>query len=260
MDPAWFAIMYARYMKNSMDVVILAAGKGTRMNSELPKVLHKICGQPLLHHVLDNVEQVFSGPPYVIVGHQAEKVRKAFRDRSAVFVLQEEQLGTGHAVMQAEPFLSGRDGTVMVLNGDMPLIDPGIIKELAFHHSKTRASATVLTVRMPDPKGYGRIIRDRSGNLERIVEQKDASLGELEIDEINTGTYCFNGRDLFDALHEVRSENAQHEYYLTDVIGILRKKGKKVAAFLIDDHMASLGINTRDQLAEAERIFRQRRK
>lgn len=242
------------------EVIILAAGKGTRMNSDLPKVLHKICGEPLLHHVLNNVRGVFSSPPYVVIGHQAEKVRSLFKDYPAVFVLQEEQLGTGHAVMQAEPFLKDRDLTVMVLNGDMPLINPGIIKDLAQYHYGSGASATVLTVKMDDPKGYGRIVRDRSGHLEKIVEQKDASLGELEINEINTGTYCFNSKDLFAALHDVRSENAQHEYYLTDVIAILRSKRKKVCAFLIDDAQSAIGINTKEQLSEAERVFRSRSK
>ncbi len=247
-------------MQENTDIVILAAGKGTRMNSDLPKVLHKICGRPLLYHVLSNVKEVFPDPPYVIVGHKADKVRDMFKDMPAVFVLQEEQLGTGHAVMQAEPLLAARDSTVMVLNGDMPLIDAGIIRGLLDHHTRSRSSAAVLTVNMPDPNGYGRIVRDSSGRLEKIVEQKDASLGELEITEINTGTYCFKSRDLFDALHEVRSENAQHEYYLTDVIGILRKRGKKVSAYLIDDYRSSIGINTREQLAEAERILKQRRK
>lgn len=244
-------------MKNT-EVVILAAGKGTRMNSDLPKVLHKICGKPLLHHVLGNVKEVFATPPYIVIGYQADKVRAAFKQYPAVFVLQEEQLGTGHAVMQTEPFLQESDSTVMVLNGDMPLINSGIIRDLSEHHSKSGASATVLTVKMGDPNGYGRIVRDRFGHLERIVEQKDASLGELEINEINTGTYCFESRALFTALQEVRSENAQHEYYLTDVIAILRRQRQKVAAFLINDPGAAIGINTKEQLAEAEEIFRSR--
>ncbi len=244
-------------MKNT-EVVILAAGKGTRMNSDLPKVLHKICGKPLLHHVLNNVKEVFLNPPYIVVGHQADKVKAIFKEYPAFFVLQEEQLGTGHAVMQTEPFLKDRDATIMVLNGDMPLINSFIINDLAQYHSGSGASATALTVRMDDPKGYGRIIRDRSGHLEKIVEQKDASLGELEVNEINTGTYCFNGKDLFSALHEVRSENAQHEYYLTDVIAILRKKRKKVCALLIEDPLSAIGINTKEQLAEAESVFKSR--
>lgn len=228
------------------------------MNSDLPKVLHKICGKPLLHHVLNNVKEVFASPPYVVIGYQAEKVRAAFKQYPVIFILQEEQLGTGHAVMQAEPVLKDSDSTIMVLNGDMPLINSGIIRDLASHHYGSGASATVLTVKMDDPKGYGRIVRDRSGHLEKIVEQKDASLGELEIKEINTGTYCFESRALFSALHEVRSENAQHEYYLTDVIAILRKQRQKVAAFLMNDPFSAIGINTKEQLAEAEKIFKSR--
>ncbi|MFA5103608.1 MAG: sugar phosphate nucleotidyltransferase [Candidatus Margulisiibacteriota bacterium] len=244
-------------MKNT-EVVILAAGKGTRMNSDLPKVLHKICGKPLLYHVLGNVKEVFSAPPYIVIGYQAEKVKAAFKQYPAVFVLQEEQLGTGHAVLQTESFLRDKESTVMVLNGDMPLINSRIISDLMMHHLRNGASATVLTVKMDDPKGYGRIVRGRTGHLEKIVEQKDASLGELEINEINTGTYCFKSRDLFAALHEVRSENVQHEYYLTDIIAILRKQKKKVSAFLIDDPLSAIGINTKEQLAEAEKIFKSR--
>lgn len=244
-------------MKNT-EIVVLAAGKGTRMKSDLPKVLHKICGKPILHYVLKSAAEVFDCVPYVVVGYQAQKVKDAFKNRDVNFVLQEEQLGTGHAVMQAEPFLSKKDSTIIVLNGDMPLITPSILKSLAQHHKDSKVSATVLTATLSDPKGYGRIVRGRFNELEKIVEQKDASLGELEITEINTGTYCFDSKDLFATLHEVRSENAQHEYYLTDVIAILRKKWKKVAAFCIDDPMSAIGINTKEQLAEAEKILCER--
>ncbi len=242
----------------SIEFVILAAGKGTRMKSDLPKVLHKICGKPLLHHVLNNVEKIFNGTPYVVIGHKADKVKSQFKNRKVFFVLQPEQLGTGHALMQTEPFLNGKDAVIVVLNGDMPLISSEIISSLIEYHKKNRASATVLTVKMDDPTGYGRIVRNRFGHLEKIVEHKDASLGELEIKEINTGTYCFEAKELFKYLHNVRKENAQHEYYLTDVIDILRKNGKKVSAYMIEDQHAAIGINTKEQLAEAERIFKSR--
>lgn len=245
-------------LEKPIEFIILAAGKGTRMKSDLPKVLHKIDGKPLLHHVLSTVENIFDGKPYIIVGYKAEKVISSFKNRNVIFVHQAEQLGTGHAVMQAEPYLANKNAIVVVLNGDMPLISSDILLSLIDHHKKSKASATVLTVKMDNPEGYGRIIRDKFGHLEKIVEDKDASLGELEIKEVNTGTYCFESKDLFKYLHFVRKENAQHEYYLTDVIDILRKNRKKVGAFMIEDQYAVIGINTIEQLKEAERIFKRR--
>ena len=242
-------------MSKVINVVVLAAGKGTRMKSDLPKVLHKICGHPLLYHVLRSVEKLNVRATYVVVGYMAEKVKETFKKQKVYFVLQKEQLGTGHAVMQAEPFLKGPGSTVLVLNGDMPLITPQILKELIAHHEQKKASATVLTAVLENPDGYGRIVRDGHGDIEKIVEQKDSSLSELEIKEINTGTYCFESKDLFGSLSGVRPENAQNEYYLTDVIDILRKKHKRIAGFKVGDPRCALGINTVEQLAEAEKAL-----
>lgn len=236
--------------------VILAAGKGTRMRSDLPKVLHKLCGKPLLSYVLDSVEALGLGDPYVIVGHQAHRVEELFKDRDVRFVLQKEQLGTGHALLQAEPFLSGRNVTILLLNGDMPLIGQDILEKLVEHHRQKKASATVLTAILEDPSGYGRIIRNRHGDLEKIVEQKDGSLGELEVKEINTGTYCFESRDIFGLLDEIKPENAQHEYYLTDIVQILKKHRKKVCAYSMDDPSMAIGVNTVEHLKEAEKIMK----
>ncbi len=239
--------------------VILAAGKGTRMNSDLPKVLHKICQKPLLFYVLSSVQELGIGTPYVIIGYQAQKVIDSFKNENIEFVLQKEQLGTGHAVMQAEPHFFNKEETVLVLNGDMPLITSSILQDLIDAHVKSKASATVLSAKLADPTGYGRIIKSKNGDLEKIVEQKDASLGELAVNEINTGTYCFESKDLFGSLKEICPENSQHEYYLTDVMQILRKNNKKVSAYCMEDSACALGINTTDQLKTAEKVLEKRR-
>lgn len=239
-----------------ISIVILAAGKGTRMKSDLPKVLHKMCGKPLLSFVLDAVKDISDEKPYVIIGYQSDKVIDLFKGRGVNFILQKEQLGTGHALMQAEPMFNGKNVTILVLNGDMPLITNKMLEDLIAEHRSRNASASVLTAMLEAPSGYGRIVKNGHGDLEKIVEQKDGSLGELEIKEINTGTYCFESADLFKSLNEIRPENAQHEYYLTDVIAILKKNGKKVSAFCAGDPSAAIGINTIEQLKEAERIFK----
>lgn len=244
-------------MKNKeIAALILAAGKGTRMLSDHPKVMHKLAGKPLISYVLDTVEHMGIKKIYVIVGYKANEVMSAYKQHDIQFVLQKEQLGTGHAVMQAEHVLEMLDATVLVLNGDTPLISASTLNALIEHHHNKKASATVLTANLEDPLGYGRIIRDPHHDLEKIVEQKDGSLGELEIKEINTGTYCFECKDLFWALQQVRPENSQHEYYLTDVIYILKHHGKRVSAFCTDDSRHAMGINTKDHLAQAEKILR----
>jgi len=241
-----------------IETVILAAGKGTRMRSDLAKVLHKLCGKPLLTYVLDTVDILGLGAPYVIVGHQAHKIEELYKGRSVRFVLQKEQLGTGHALLQAEPYLAGKDVTILLLNGDMPLIGADVLSKLIGYHREKKASATVLTAVLGDPAGYGRIIRNGHGDLEKIVEQKDGSLGELEVREINTGTYCFESRDIFASLDEVKPENSQHEYYLTDIIQILKKHRKKVCAHLMDDPSLAIGVNTKEHLEEAEKVLKRK--
>ncbi|MFA5097612.1 MAG: sugar phosphate nucleotidyltransferase [Candidatus Margulisiibacteriota bacterium] len=233
--------------------LILAAGKGTRMNSDKPKVLHTLCGAPILNYVLEAVNALHLRDAYIIVGHKADLVMKKYKHLDLNFIEQKEQLGTGHAVMQAEKVLKDRDLTVLVINGDMPFIKSTTLKQLVELHRSKKASATVLTACVEDPAGYGRIIRDLGRDVEKIVEQKDGSLGELEVKEINTGTYCFENADLAEALQQVRPENSQHEYYLTDVISILRKKGKKVAALCVEEPFEAMGINCREHLEEAEK-------
>lgn len=237
--------------------IILAAGKGTRMKSKLYKVLHPVCGKPMVEHIMNRVTETAPNEIITIVGHGAELVKKQLGDRSE-YALQAEQLGTGHAVLQAEPFLKGKKGTTLVISGDTPLLTSETLNNLFEYHQGKNASATILTAKADDPTGYGRIVRDHVGIVEKIVEQKDATLEEARIQEINTGTYCFDNELLFDALSQLDTDNAQGEYYLTDIIEILKKAGKNVAAYLTEDFDESLGVNDRVALSKANELMRAR--
>ncbi|MGI2329725.1 bifunctional UDP-N-acetylglucosamine diphosphorylase/glucosamine-1-phosphate N-acetyltransferase GlmU [Planococcus sp. YIM B11945] len=237
--------------------VILAAGQGTRMKSKLYKVLHPVCGMPMVEHVANNVEQLGVEKIVTIVGHGAEKVKEQLGAKSE-YALQAEQLGTAHAVQQAASLIEGKPGTTLVVCGDTPLIRPETMESLLAHHAATTAKATILTAIAENPTGYGRILRNASGSVEKIVEQKDASVEEQQVNEINTGTYCFDNEALFEALKLVSNNNAQGEYYLPDVIEILQKQGEVVAAFATDSFEETLGVNDRVALSEAERILRVR--
>jgi len=237
--------------------VILAAGQGTRMKSKLYKVLHPICGKPMVEFVVDNISKVNVDQIVTVVGHGAELVKTSLEGKSD-FVLQEEQLGTAHAVMQAKEVLQSKNGTTLVICGDTPLIRAETMEALIQLHEKQEAQATILTASTENPDGYGRVIRNSNGTVERIVEHKDANEHERKVQEINTGTYCFDNQALFEALEEVSNENAQGEYYLPDVIEILKAKGKSVSAFQTPDFEETMGINDRVALAEAERLMRKR--
>lgn len=228
--------------------VILAAGEGTRMKSDLPKVLHTIRNRPMVSYVIDAVEDVVSEKTIVVVGYQAERVREACRGRRVEFVLQEEQLGTGHAVMQCERALAGFNGAVIVLNGDVPCLRPDTLMAFIEFHVEQAAAGTVLTAVLGDPTGYGRIVRGPGSTLLRIVEQKDAGEDELRIKEINSGLFCFDKVALFDALKGTDRDNAQSEYYVTDAIEHMRLKGLKVAAYLVEDEREVAGVNTVEEL------------
>jgi bifunctional UDP-N-acetylglucosamine pyrophosphorylase / glucosamine-1-phosphate N-acetyltransferase len=248
-----------------LDVLILAAGLGTRMRSRTAKVLHKLGGRPLVAHVCRTATALDPGHIYVIVGHQAEMVEQAVRDElgagGAIFVTQTEQRGTGDAVMAARESLIDTNSTLLVLSGDVPLVTPKTLAALIQQHRTHRgrgAACTLLTIKLDDPTGYGRIIRDSEGRFERVVEQKDATPTEKQLNEINAGIYCFDTRALFRALEKVKPENAQGEYYLTDVPGILRAEGEDVSIFLHTDAREVSGINTRVELAEFENILRRR--
>ena len=244
---------------NDLTVVILAAGKGTRMKSKLPKVLHKVGGKAMLAHVLAAAKAAGAKRCVTVVGFGGEEVQEVMKNEACEFVFQKEQLGTGHAVLQTEPLLKGESGTVLVLCGDTPLVNGDLLKNLCKEHEESGAKATVLTASVADATGYGRVIRNADGTVEKIVEQKDASADELKVNEINSGIYCFDCQALFDALKKVTNDNAQGEYYLPDVLKILREGGEKIWASRTDDFISVSGINSRSQLAAAEKVLRRRK-
>lgn len=237
--------------------IILAAGQGTRMKSKLYKVLHPVCGKPMVEHVIDHIGSLEVERVVTVVGHGAELVKETLGDKSE-YVLQAEQLGTAHAVQQAEPILGSLEGTTLVVCGDTPLIRPETMQALFAHHEANNAKATILTAVAANPTGYGRIIRDAAGQVAQIVEQKDASAEQQLVKEINTGTYCFDNKALFEALKQVKNDNAQGEYYLPDVIEILQKQGEVVAAYVTENFDETLGVNDRFALSQAEELMRAR--
>ena len=237
--------------------IVLAAGQGTRMKSKLYKVLHPVCGKPMVEHVVDHIETLNVERIVTVVGHGAEKVKEQLGDKSE-YVLQAEQLGTAHAVQQAEEILGNLEGTTLVVCGDTPLIRPETMKALFDFHTEQKAKATILTAVAENPTGYGRILRNEHGQVAQIVEQKDASAEQQLVKEINTGTYCFDNKALFDALKHVSNDNAQGEYYLPDVIEILQKQGETVAAYVTSDFDETLGVNDRFALSQAEELMRAR--
>lgn len=236
-------------------VIILAAGKGVRMKSEKPKVFHEICGKPILSYVLDTVFDLGLKDIFVVLGHKSEIIRKFYDRLSIAFVEQREQLGTAHAVMQVEPKLKSYKGAILVLNGDMPLIKSDTLRRFIGEHTSSKAQATVLTAEMDDPGSFGRIVRGVEGEIIRIVERKDASDMELNIKEINTGTYCFEPNVLFPALKEIKPTNVQKEYYLTDCIALFKNKGYKVSSVKLRDSTEAIGVNTKEELELVQRIL-----
>jgi len=242
---------------SDLHVVILAAGQGTRMKSRMPKVLHRLSGKPLIEYVLEAAQAVDPATVTMVVGHGADSVRSFVGERqNANWVLQEPQLGTAHALQQAEPYLKGQQGTLVLLSGDVPMLRGATLKQLVDAHRTTRASATVLTAIVDRPYGYGRIVRSR-GRLARIVEERDASTAVRQIREINGGIYAFDLAPLFDALRGIASQNAQGEYYLTDLVAIYRRRKLRVETLLVDNPQEIRGINSRTELAEVSRIVRQ---
>jgi len=236
--------------------LILAAGEGTRMKSALPKVAHEILGKPLVGWVIDAAEKAGCVRTVVITGHGAEKVEALIGDVPTA--RQDKQLGTGHAVMCARDALGKPEGSLVVLSGDSPLITPDTIAGLVAMRESSGAAVTVLTTHLPDPTGYGRIVRDRDGGVDRIVEEKDAGADERAITEVNTGTYCFDAAVLFAHLDRLTSDNAQGEYYLTDMVAVFNAEGLEVAALTTDDPLETLGVNSRVQLAEAAKVMQHR--
>jgi bifunctional UDP-N-acetylglucosamine pyrophosphorylase/glucosamine-1-phosphate N-acetyltransferase len=237
-------------------VVILAAGKGTRMKSAEPKVLHEAAGLRLIEHVLRTAESLQPTSIVVVVGHRAERIADVVGKRLGLrFALQEPQLGTGHALLQAAPHLAGSSGTVVLLSGDVPLLRPETLRRLVDVHTSRGAAATVLTARVGRPAGYGRIVRE-GGRIAAIVEHKDATPAEREIDEINSGIYALAVEPLFEALKSIGSSNAQGEYYLPDLVRIYRGRGLAVETVSLEDPSEILGVNSRKELADVAAILR----
>jgi bifunctional UDP-N-acetylglucosamine pyrophosphorylase/glucosamine-1-phosphate N-acetyltransferase len=244
----------------AVQALILAAGKGTRMKSGRAKVLHPVLGVPLLEHVVRTVAAAGAAPIGIVVGHQAEAVEAAFAERGLAFVRQEPPRGTGHAVQVARAFIAAAPGkTLLVVNGDVPLLRPETLERLLATHREGKAAATLLSFVLDDAGAYGRIVRDESGGVREIVEAKDATGAVRDIREINAGLYAFEPGPLLEVLDRLQPQNAQGEYYLTDVVGLLRAAGHRVAAVAAADPAEGLGVNSVAELAEATRTLRARR-
>ncbi|AKL93622.1 UDP-N-acetylglucosamine pyrophosphorylase GluM [Clostridium aceticum] len=239
-----------------LQAIILAAGAGTRMKSKLPKVLHKVCGESMLQHVIHAADQANIKECVVVVGHGAEEVKNSLTENIKT-AMQKERLGTGHAVMMAYDQLI-TEGTVLILNGDGPLITEETLKELVVYHQKEKYSATVLTADLENPYGYGRIVRGVDRELVKIVEEKDASEEQKSIKEINSGLYCFDAKALREALPRITKENAQGEYYLTDALSIIAAMGKSIGVYKTKDYEDIMAVNSKSQLAQVETIMRRR--
>ncbi len=243
-----------------LHVVILAAGKSTRMKSARPKVLHDLAGRTLIEHVLHAARPLAAASTTLVVGHAATDVKAALaRWTDLQFVEQSPQLGTGHALLQTETVLSGKKGTLLLLYGDVPLLSTGTLQRLLESHHARHAAATVLTAELPDPYGYGRIVRDPKGQIARIVEERDASAEQRAIYEVNSGIYALSLSKLFETLHRLASDNAQGEYYLTDLVALYHQEKRKVDALCVDTPDELRGINSRIELAEMARVVRDRR-
>ena len=241
-------------MTENVEVIILAAGLGTRMKSATIKILHHAAGRPIIDYVVDLASEVGESAPVIVIGHQREAVQKQVGDR-ARYAVQEQQLGTGHAVMQAMSVL-GRDGMrgkrVLILSGDVPLTRAETLRQLIEEHERSNNALTLLTMKLDDPAMYGRVVRDGDGTVTRIVEAKDANDAEKKIDEVNAGIYVFDGERLFENLSSLSTNNAQGEYYLTDLLGLLRNAGHRVGAVVAGDPIEAAGVNSRADLATVE--------
>ena len=239
-----------------LKALILAAGKGTRMKSDLPKVIHKVNGIPMVKKILNELEKLETEENILILGHKKEEVLKKLGD--VKYVVQEEQLGTGHAIMQAYELLKDYDGDVMILCGDTPLLRHETLKEMYEAHKKSGVATTILTSIYDNPFGYGRIVKE-GDKVKAIVEEKEADEETKKIKEVNAGVYCCNAKELFEALGKVTNNNEKGEFYLTDIVGIQVGEGKTVASFVLSDNEEILGVNSKVELAQASKVLRERK-
>jgi UDP-N-acetylglucosamine diphosphorylase/glucosamine-1-phosphate N-acetyltransferase len=238
--------------------IILAAGKGTRMESSLAKVLHTVCDRPMLVYSIELAKDAGSEKIVAVIGHQADLIKKTVKYEGLVFAYQEEQLGTAHAVLQAKNELRDFEGSVLILCGDVPLLSLSTVKELLEKHISGNATITVLTAILDNPTGYGRVVKGKDGTVLKIKEERDASEEEKEIKEINTGIYCVDGKFLFDAIEKIGNKNAQKEYYLTDIFEIANIDNLKILSCTTKDPDEAMGINTIEELKKANRIMSER--
>jgi bifunctional UDP-N-acetylglucosamine pyrophosphorylase/glucosamine-1-phosphate N-acetyltransferase len=237
-------------VNDNLEVIILAAGLGTRMKSATIKILHRAAGRPIVDYVLDLAADLCERPPVMVIGHQREAVQQSVGAR-ARYAVQDQQLGTGHAVLQAADLIDPNN-KVLILSGDVPLTRRETLRRLVDEHERSGNALTLLTMRLADPAMYGRIVRNADGEVERIVEFRDASDEEKRIDEVNAGIYVFEGSHLFANLRNLSNENSQGEYYLTDLLQVLRGAGQRVGAVIVDDPVEALGVNSRSDLAQVE--------
>ena len=243
-------------MKRNTSIIILAAGKGVRMKSSLPKVAHLLAGKPLVEWVVTTAEHFKPEKIVVVVGYKKDVVIDCLSEfENIIFIEQKEQLGTGHAVYVTRDNFKDFDGTIIILPGDVPLLKEKTLENLIKIHNEKQAVATVLTVDLDDPTGYGRIVRNDEGYVEKIVEHKDASEEIRKIKEINSGIFCFDAQELFSVLPKIGQDNSQKEMYLTDALELLNKEGKPIAAVKIDDPIEVAGINSKEQLQELEKQY-----
>ena len=237
--------------------IILAAGEGKRMKSTTPKVLHKVCGKEMVNHVIDIMRKSELHHINVIIGRNAEQVKAATLSRNVLYSLQEKQLGTGHAVMCTKDFLKDKKGTVAIFTGDAPLIKECTVRSLMKFHEDGNFKATILTSKIEDPDKYGRVIRNINGEVEKIVEYKDCNKEELRVNEINAGMYAFDIESLIESLGKLSNNNAQGEYYLTDIIGILCQEGHKVGA-MVTDFQQTIGVNSTSRTCNGREYFKRK--
>lgn len=243
-------------MNKKTSIIILAAGKGVRMKSDLPKVAHTLAGKPLVERVVTTAETFEPDKIVVVVGYKKEVVQHCLKHFDNIdFVEQKEQRGTGHAVYVTAPLFRDYDGTIIIMPGDVPLLRQETLQDLLTIHDKHKATATVLTVDLIDPTGYGRIVRNAEGFVEKIVEHKDANEEIRKIREINTGIFCFDAKELFALLPKITTENVQKEMYLTDALEILRQQGKPIAAVKAHNPIEVAGVNSKEQLASLEKEY-----
>src|SRR5262245_4761476 len=243
---------------NEVGVIILAAGQGKRMKSSLPKVIHPLCGKPLFLHVLTTAKRLNPAKIVIVIGHGVEAVRQAYPNDDVTWVVQEQQLGIGHAVLSAENSFGDFAGDILILSGDVPLISEPTLNAIIDLHRDQKASLTFLTASLEGPSGYGRVLRHAHGAIAGIVEERDATDAQRQIEEVNVGTYVASAPFLFSALEQIDNHNQQGEYYLPDTVAIALKQGEQIATVKVDDSREMMGINTREELAQMEKMLQER--